>query len=98
MDKSEPNQRLQIWVTGRVQGVGFRAFTARAAQTLGLRGWVRNLGYDQVEALAEGQRADLEAFAQIVRSGPRASRVDEFRHEWLSASGEFDGFAVRSSR
>ena len=98
MDKSEPNQRLQIWVTGRVQGVGFRAFVANAAQNLGLLGWVRNLGYDQVEAIAEGQREDLEEFAQIVRTGPRASRVDESRHEWLSAIGEFDGFAVRSSR
>lgn len=87
-----------MWVTGRVQAVGFRAFVAQAANNLGLTGWVRNVGYDQVETVAEGQRADLEEFATIVRAGPRASRVDESRVEWLSASSEFSDFTVRSSR
>jgi acylphosphatase len=98
MDKATPNERIHIWVTGRVQGVGFRAFVAQAAQTLGLTGWVRNVGYDQVEAVAEGQRADLEEFARIVCAGPRFSRVDESRLDWLSASGEFNAFDMRSSR
>ena len=98
MDKPSLNERLHLWVTGRVQAVGFRAFVAQAANNLGLTGWVRNLGYDQVEAIAEGQRPDLEEFAAIVRAGPRASRVDEFRVEWLPASGEFGNFTVRSSR
>lgn len=98
MDKATPNERLHLWVTGRVQGVGFRAFVASAASNLGLTGWVRNVGYDQVETVAEGQRADLEEFALIVRAGPRASRVDESHAEWLAASGEFSNFSVRSSR
>lgn len=98
MDQTRPNERLHIQVTGRVQGVGFRAFVAHAAQNIGLTGWVRNVGYDQVEALAEGQRADLEEFALLVRAGPRASRVDESHQEWLPASGEFGDFHVRSSR
>lgn len=98
MDKATPNERLHLWVTGRVQGVGFRAFVARAASNLGLTGWVRNVGYDQVETVAEGQRADLEEFALIVGAGPRASRVDESRVEWLAASSEFSNFSVRSSR
>ncbi len=97
MDQTRPNERLHIRVTGRVQGVGFRAFVAHAAQNIGLTGWVRNVGYDQVEALAEGQRADLEEFALLVRTGPRASRVDESHQEWLPASGEFGDFHVRSS-
>jgi acylphosphatase len=98
MDKPIPNERLHIWVTGRVQGVGFRAFVAYAAQNLGLTGWARNVGYDQVEAIAEGQRADLEEFARIVRAGPRFSRVDESHLDWLPARGEFHDFDVRSSR
>jgi len=98
MDKANPNERLHIWVTGRVQGVGFRAFVAQAANNLGLTGWVRNVGYDQVEAVAEGQREDLEEFSRLVLTGPRASRVDESRVEWLSASSEFSDFTVRSSR
>jgi acylphosphatase len=98
MENPSPNERLHLWVAGRVQAVGFRAFVAQAANNLGLTGWVRNVGYDQVEAIAEGQRADLDEFAAIVRAGPRASRVDEARVEWLSASSEFSDFTVRSSR
>lgn len=98
MENPSPNELLHLWVAGRVQAVGFRAFVAQAANNLGLTGWVRNVGYDQVEAIAEGQRADLEEFAAIVRAGPRASRVDESRVEWLPASGEFGDFTVRSSR
>jgi acylphosphatase len=89
--------RLHILVTGRVQGVGFRAFVQEVGTRLRLSGWVRNLGYDQVEAVAEGPRPALEKFAQAVKAGPRASRVDEARIEWETASGEFKGFIVRSS-
>jgi acylphosphatase len=98
MDKATSNARLQLWVKGRVQGVGFRAFVAYTAQNLAVTGWVHNLGYDQVEAVAEGQRADLEEFARIVCAGPSFSRVDESRLDWLPASGEFRAFDVRSSR
>jgi acylphosphatase len=98
MNTPNLNERLHLWVTGRVQGVGFRAFVAQTANNLGLTGWVRNVGYDQVETVAEGQREDLEEFSLLVRGGPRASRVEESRVEWLSASSEFGNFTVRSSR
>jgi acylphosphatase len=90
--------RLHIWVTGRVQGVGFRAFAQQAGSTLQLTGWVRNVGYDQVEAMAEGPRVTLEQYAEALKAGPRGSRVDECRLEWEKASGEYDRFYVRSSR
>ncbi len=89
--------RLHIIVTGRVQGVGFRAYVQQAGSLLRLTGWVRNLGYDRVEAVAEGHRPTLEKFAEAVKTGPRASHVDEARVEWEMASGEFQGFVVRSS-
>jgi len=98
MNKPSPNERLHIWVTGRVQGVGFRAFVAQAAYNIGLTGWVRNIGYDQVETVAEGQREDLEEFSRLVLTGPRASRVEGSHIEWLAASNEFIDFTVRSSR
>lgn len=70
MEKS-PNDmaRLHIWVTGRVQGVGFRAFVLQAGSLFGLTGWVRNVGYDQVETVAEGSREVLERFMQAVKPG-----------------------------
>ena len=90
--------RIHIWVTGRVQGVGFRAFVQQTGALLGLAGWVRNVGYDQVETVAEGPRLALEQFAEVVKAGPRGARAEECRMDWETAGGEFDRFNVRSSR
>jgi acylphosphatase len=87
--------RIHIKVTGRVQGVGFRAFVLQASSLFDLTGWVRNVGYDQVEIIAEGPRNIMERFAETVKTGPRASRVDETNIEWESATGEFQQFDVR---
>jgi acylphosphatase len=87
--------RMHIWVTGRVQGVGFRAFVQQAGTLFGLVGWVHNLGYDQVETVAEGSRPVLERFAEVVKTGPRASRVEEVRVEWETPTGEFIRFNVK---
>jgi acylphosphatase len=100
-DSSVPLQeptRIHIWVTGRVQGIGFRAFIQHTSALLGLTGFVRNVGYDHVEAVAEGPRLELEKFAEAVKAGPHGSRVDECRVDWETAGGEFDSFEVRSSR
>jgi acylphosphatase len=90
--------RVHIWVRGRVQGVGFRAYVQQFGHMLGLTGWVRNVGWDQVEALAEGDKVVLEQFVAAVRSGPRASFVEDSRVEWEPTTGEFDSFQVNSSR
>jgi len=94
-----PEARLYLLVTGRVQGVGFRAYVAASAQMIGgLTGWVRNIGMDQVEVLAEGPRDRLDQLLRAVRSGPRASRVDRVDEQWQDPTGEFADFVVRSSR
>jgi acylphosphatase len=90
--------RAHIWVTGRVQGVGFRAFVASSAGFIGVTGWVRNAGYDTVEALAEGTHQQVEQFIRVVKKGPSASRVDESRVEEETPTGEFADFEIRSSR
>ena len=92
------NVRVHIWVKGRVQGVGFRAHVDySAAQIGGLTGWVRNVGYDTVEAVAEGERDKVELFIEKMKQGPRMSRVDESRVEWEDATGEFSEFGVKRS-
>ncbi len=53
--------RLRVTFTGRVQGVGFRAFVSRAAMRLGLTGWVENLPDGSVAAELQGERADIDA-------------------------------------
>lgn len=90
--------RLHVFVRGRVQGVGFRAFVQEVGWRLGLTGWVRNVGYDEVEAVAEGHRSALEHFLEEMRRGPRAARVDDCRAEWEAPTGEFERFEVRASR
>jgi acylphosphatase len=89
--------RVHVWVTGRVQGVGFRAFVQQAGTVFELAGWVRNVGYEQVEAVAEGSREVLLKFIEAVSQGPRASKVEQVRTEWETPTGEFHGFGVKYS-
>lgn len=96
--KNNETVRAHIWVKGRVQGVGFRAHVEYSARQInGLTGWVRNVGYDTVEAVAEGGRAAVERLIQVMKDGPRGSRVDESKVEWESPTGEFDRFGVKRS-
>jgi acylphosphatase len=90
--------RVHIWVTGRVQGVGFRAFVADHAISIGVTGWVRNVGWNTVETVAEGSREQVDRFTELVKRGPYASHVDESRVEEETASREFTDFEVRFSR
>ena len=89
--------RAHVWVKGRVQNVGFRAYVEAVARQAGVTGWVRNVGYDTVEAVAEGTREKVEQFVELMKQGPRASRVDEARVEWEQATGEWREFGVRRS-
>jgi acylphosphatase len=90
--------RAHVWVKGRVQGVGFRAHVEYHARQIGsLTGWVRNVGYDAVEAIAEGERTIVERFIQMMKDGPRGSRVDESKVEWEEPTGEFVKFGMRRS-
>ena len=89
--------RVHVWVKGLVQNVGFRAHVEYNAAQLGVTGWVRNVGYDTVEAVAEGEREKVDRFIESMKTGPRASRVNESRVEWENASGEFKEFGVKRS-
>lgn len=95
----DPNElvRAHIRVKGRVQGVGFRAHVEYHAHQTGVNGWVRNVGRDVVETVAEGDRSAVERFIETVKQGPRASRVDEAQVEWEPFAGEFKLFSVKPS-
>lgn len=93
-----PTVRKHAVVTGRVQGVGFRAYTQYNASKLGVTGWVRNLGYDKVEIEAQATMDDIEKFFAAVQVGPSASRVDDIKYEDLENSADDRGFMIRHSR
>jgi acylphosphatase len=88
---------VHIWVKGRVQGVGFRAHVEYYALEIGVSGWVRNVGGDTVEAVAEGTREQIDQFIEMMKTGPRASRVDETRIEYETPTGYPIGFIVKHS-
>jgi acylphosphatase len=90
-------RREHVFVSGVVQGVGFRDFTRRrvAALELDVRGWVRNLPDGRVEIVAEGPAADLEKLASEVSKGPPAARVDKVDRKEEPCTGEFQRFEIR---
>ena len=85
---------MRYRIIGRVQGVGFRYFTRRAAQKAGVRGWVRNVSDGSVEAEAVGSDAELEAFEKAIGRGPGPSRVDRVERAPGDDSGVGEGFEI----
>ena len=74
-------ESLHCHVSGRVQGVWFRAWTRETAQKLGLVGWVRNLPDGRVEVLARGPRDALARFEELLVAGPPTARVEHLACE-----------------
>lgn len=77
-----PEATLHAWVSGRVQGVGFRFFVVREARRLGVVGDVRNLWDGRVEVRAQGARGALESLLERLREGPRLGRVEDVEAAW----------------
>jgi len=90
----EPPVRVRILVSGRVQGVGFRAFAARIATRLDLVGGVRNLDDGRVELDVEGKRTVIEVLVHELKTGPPAARVTKIETEWSVATGRYSNFSI----
>ena len=85
---------MHFFVSGRVQGVFFRASTRHQANTLGLTGWVQNLADGRVEGMATGEEGVLQEFEQWLQQGPDMAKVSKLETALLE-SQLFDGFRVR---
>ena len=84
-------QAARFWVSGRVQGVGFRFSARRRALELGLSGYARNLADGRVELLAQGEGARIDAFEEWLQHGPPLARVERVQREPAHAA-ELTGF------
>lgn len=84
----------RLHVRGRVQGVGFRHFVAKAARASGVHGWVRNCPDGSVEALAVGDVGAVDRFEAAVRRGPALARVDTVDVSVEASVGSVDGFRI----
>jgi acylphosphatase len=74
---SDQKQAKRIYVSGRVQGVGYRYFVHHAAEQIGITGYVRNLADGRVEVYAVGTPAQLRALLGELRRGPRHAIVEQ---------------------
>ena len=89
--------RAEIVVEGRVQGVGFRDFARRAAERIGLVGYVMNLADGTVRVVVEGERAVVEALVPELEQGPRLGKVTHVSVTWMAPRGEFTRFGIEYS-
>jgi len=89
------NAAMRAVVHGQVQGVGYRFFVIETATTLGLTGFARNQGNGNVEVVAEGSQAGLDALLAELRHGPALARVDRVDASWAAFTGDYEGFSVR---
>lgn len=90
------SERRAYRISGRVQGVGFRWWTRRQADHLGVRGVVRNDSDGTVHVEAEGDIASLERLEQLLRDGPPGAQVQEVRPEPPGEGALPAGFEIRS--
>jgi acylphosphatase len=92
-DPGALGKTVHVRIVGRVQGVGFRAWTEMEATALGLTGWVRNRFDGAVEAVFHGDDDAVGVMLRLCHSGPPGARVDvvEVLGEGV---GVFDGFDV----
>jgi acylphosphatase len=88
--------RRQVLVRGRVQGVGFRYWTRREAERLGVRGWIRNRSDGTVEAELEGDSAAVSELIDVLGRGPAGAIVENLEVAELDPDGE-PGFHIRAS-
>ena len=86
--------RVQVFISGRVQGVFYRAYTRDQAVARGLTGWVRNLPDGRVCAVFEGDREKIESMLAWCRQGPPYAAVDEVLPDWQPYQGEFQDFRI----
>lgn len=87
-------QRINVRVSGDVQGVLYRSSAVEKAQELGLTGWVRNIANGAVEIVAEGNKDSLEKLVGWCRQGPSFAKVGNVEVYWEKYSDEFKTFEV----
>ena len=86
--------RAHIYVSGMVQGVGYRTFVMRKAREMGVRGWVKNLEAGNVEAVFVGEKDDVLSLIGYCKKGPPFARVIDFESRWEDGDDAFESFSI----
>jgi acylphosphatase len=85
---------VHVRVSGRVQGVFFRAFTAERAKELGIKGWVQNIPGGGVEAVLEGERQKVGELLRMMKAGPAGAMVLGMEFSELVSKG-YENFEIK---
>ncbi len=86
--------RAHLYISGRVQGVFYRAFTRNTALSLGLKGWVRNMPDGRVEAVFEGDKDSIQDAIKRCYIGPAGARVEDIDVRWENELQDFVDFRI----
>jgi len=95
MDKEIKEVRAHLLISGRVQGVAFRYYAQDNAQSLGVKGWVRNCWDGKVEVIVEGEEGKVKKLINWCYQGPGSAIVEKVGIEWEKYRGEFNSFGIR---
>lgn len=95
MNKKGKKARAHLLISGRVQGVAFRYYAQDIAQSLEIKGWVRNCWDGKVEIVMEGEEEKVEQLINWCYRGPGSAIVEKVDIEWEKYIGEFNFFGSR---
>lgn len=87
-------RRVHVFISGRVQGVFFRANTRRKAMDLNLKGWVKNLSDERVEAVFEGEDGAVKEMVEFCKKGPFGAKITRTEVKEEKYTGEFTSFEI----
>jgi len=87
-------RRVHVFISGRVQGVFFRASAKKKARGLGITGWIKNLPGGRVEAVLEGDSESVEKIVDWAKKGPPAAKVQDIEVEEKEYRAQFDSFKI----
>lgn len=85
-------KQARLFISGFVQGIGYRQFVKANATRLGLSGWVRNLSDGRVEALIQRDKKKIEEMITLCKIGPMMAEVKDVEVKWEKVNTLFEGF------
>ncbi len=87
-------KQAHVFISGSVQGVGYRQFVKHTARKLDLTGWVRNTEDGGVEAVLQGEESMIEVMIEQCKKGPILSEVEHCGYEWEESEEVYDNFKL----
>ncbi len=89
------DKRVNLKITGKVQGVFFRHNSKEIADSLNLTGYVQNNPDNTVTIVAEGEENDLKEFVKFIQKGTPQSKIENIKTDWQAPTNEFKQFEVK---